>query len=53
MAWLSYLLLSLNKILTFANLCLLYQVWGQNDAWGVKKGGVIKSLRNTGLDHRP
>jgi len=39
-AWFSYLILSLNKILTFTNLCFLYQPWGENDLLGAKKGGL-------------
>jgi len=47
-------LFSLNKILIFTNLCLLYQAWGENGVSGVKKRGVgIKGMQNTGLDHRP
>jgi len=42
MALFSYLIFSLNKILTLTNLCLLYQGWGENDVSGVKKRGKLE-----------
>jgi len=51
MAWFSWLILSLNKIIWFTTLCLLYQAWGAKTTVESEKGVMEeKSLRNTELD---
>jgi len=39
MAWLSYLVLYLNKTLQLSTLCLLYQTWGAKTTCREWKGG--------------